>query len=123
MATYVDGFVLSVPKKKRAIYKKMAREGMAVWMKLGALEYRECRADDMKGQPGMFPFLKMAKTKPSEEVWFSFIVYRSKKDRDRINKEMLEFFSKKYEGKKEMPSMPFDMKRMAMGGFTVEVGA
>lgn len=123
MATYVDGFVLSVPKKKRAIYKKMAREGMAVWMKLGALEYRECRADDMKGQPGMFPFPKMAKTKPSEEVWFSFIVYRSKKDRDRINKEMMKFFAKKYEGKKEMPSMPFDMKRMAMGGFTVEVGA
>lgn len=121
MATYVDGFVLSVPKKNKAAYKKMAREGAAVWMKLGALEYRECRADDVKGHSDMFPFPKMAKTKPDEEVWFSFIVYRSKKDRTRINKEVMEYFSKKYE-KKEM-SMPFDMKRMAMGGFSVEVEA
>lgn len=123
MATYVDGYVFSVPKTKKAAYKKMAREGMTMWMKLGALEYRECRADDVKGQPDMFPFPKMAKTKPSEEVWFSFVVYRSKKDRDRINKQVMEYYSKKYEGKGEMPPMPFDMKRMAMGGFTVEVGS
>lgn len=122
MATYVDGFVLSVQKKKKAAYKKMAREGAAVWKKFGALEYRECRADDVKGQPGMFPFPKMAKTKPDEEVWFSFIVYRSKKDRNRITKQVMEYFTKKYD-EKQMASMPFDMKRMAMGGFTVEVEA
>lgn len=119
MAAYVDGFVLSVPKKNKAAYKKMAREGAALWKKLGALEYRECRADDVNGHADMFPFPKMARTKPTEEVWFSFIVYRSKKDRIRINKQVMEYYNKKYEGK-EMP-MPFDMKRMAMGGFSVEV--
>ena len=120
MATYVDGFVISIPKKNRTMYKKMAREGAALWKKLGALEYRECRADDMKGHPGTLPFPKMAKTKPDEEVWFSFIVYRSKKDRDRINKQAMAHYTKKYEGKKDMP-MPFDMKRTAVGGFLVEV--
>lgn len=121
MATYVDGFVLSVPKKNRAAYRKMAREGAAMWMKFGALEYRECRADDIQGFPGILPFPKMAKTKPDEEVWFSFIVYRSKKDRTRISKQVMKAWGEKYEGK-EMP-MPFDMKRMAMGGFTTEVEA
>lgn len=121
MATYVDGFVLSIPKKNKAAYKKMAREGAAAWMKFGALQYRECRADDVAGQPGTTPFPKMAKAKPDEEVWFSFIVFRSKKDRNRINKLVMDHFSKKYEGKES--SMPFDMKRMAMGGFTVEVEA
>ena len=121
MAAYVDGFVLSIPKKNKAMYKKMAREGAAMWKKLGALEYRECRADDVKGQPGMLPFPKMAKTKPDEEVWFSFIVYRSRRERDRINKQVMDYCAKKYKGK-EMP-MPFDLKRMAMGGFSVEVEA
>jgi uncharacterized protein YbaA (DUF1428 family) len=118
---YVDGFVLSIPKKNRAAYKKMAREGAALWKKFGALEFRECRADDVKGQPGMFPFPKMAKTKPNEEVWFSFIVYRSRRDRDRISKQVIAHYEKKYAGK-DMP-MPFDMKRMATGGFVVEVEA
>lgn len=120
MTKYVDGFVIPIPKKNRAAYRKMAREGAAVWMKLGALEYWECRADDMKGQPGIFPFPKMAKAKPDEEVWFSFVVYRSKKDRVRINKAVMEYFTKKYD-EKDMSPMPFDMKRMATGGFAVEV--
>jgi len=123
MAAYVDGFVLAIPKKNRAAYRKMAREGAALWMKFGALEYRECRADDMQGYPGMLPFPKMAKAKPDEEVWFSFIVYRSKKDRVRINKLVMAHYDKKYEGKKDIPPMPFDPKRTAMGGFTVEVEA
>lgn len=121
MANYVDGFVLSIPKKNRAAYKKIAREAAELWMKFGALEYRECRAEDVEECPGLMPFPKMAKTKPDEEVWFSFIVYRSKKDRTRINKLVVEAFDKKYEGK--MMPMPFDMKRMAMGGFSVEVEA
>lgn len=121
MATYVDGYVLSVPKKKRAAYRKMAREGAALWKKLGALEYRECRADDVAGQPGCLSFPKLAKTKSDEEVWFSFIVYRSKQDRNRIEKQVRAHYAEHYEGK-DMP-MPFDMKRMAMGGFTVEVEA
>ncbi len=122
MAAYVDGYVLSVPKKNRAAYRKMAREGAAAWMRHGALEYRECRADDVAGQSGMLPFPKMARTKPDEEVWFSFIVFRSKKDRTRINKLVMAEMMKKYEGGAET-SMPFDIKRMAMGGFTTEVEA
>lgn len=121
MATYVDGFVIPIPKKNRAKYRKMACEGAEMWMKFGALEYRECRADDVKGQLGMLPFPKLTKTKPDEEVWFSFIVYRSKKDRNRINKLVMKAWDEKYAGK-EMP-MSFDMKRMSMGGFTVEVEA
>lgn len=121
MATYVDGFVISIPKKNRAAYRKMAREGAAAWMKHGALEYRECRGDDMAGQPGCSSFPKLTKVKPDEEVWFSFIVYRSKKDRTRINKLVMAEMEKMYAGK-EM-SMPFDMKRLAMGGFAVEVEA
>ncbi|MGB3072869.1 MAG: DUF1428 domain-containing protein [Candidatus Moraniibacteriota bacterium] len=122
MAAYVDGYVLSIPKKNRAAYKKMARDGAAAWMKFGAIEYRECRADDVAGQPGCSSFPKLAKSKPDEEVWFSFVVFRSKKDRNRINKQVMEYFTKKYD-EKQMASMPFDMKRMAMGGFSVEVEA
>ncbi len=122
MATYVDGYVLSVPKKNRAAYRKMAREGAAIWMKHGALEYRECRGDDVAAQNGCTSFPKLAKTKPDQEVWFSFIVYRSKKDRNRINKLVMAEMMKKYEGKEEM-KMPFDMGQMAMGGFTTEVEA
>ena len=121
-AAYVDGYVLSVPKKNRAAYRKMAREGAAVWKKFGALEYRECRADDVAGHPGTLPFPKMAMAKPDEEVWFSFVVFRSKKDRNQINKRVMEYFTKKYD-EKQMASMPFDMKRMAVGGFAVEVEA
>ncbi len=122
MAAYVDGFVIPIPKKNRAAYRKMAREGAAVWKKFGALEYRECRADDVTGQPGIVHFPKLAKAKPDEEVWFSFVVFRSKKDRNRINKQVMKYFTEKYD-EKQMASMPFDMKRMAMGGFVVDVEA
>ena len=121
MATYVDGFVFSVPKAKKTAYKKMAREGKATWMKFGALDYKECRANDMKASHVKFTFPKMAKTKPSEEVWFSFIVFKSKKDRDIVNKKVMAHFSKKYKNSKKAPDMPFDMKRMAYGGFVTEV--
>jgi uncharacterized protein YbaA (DUF1428 family) len=121
MAQYVDGFVLSIPKKKRAAYTKMAKEGGATWKKFGALDYKECRADDMTPNHVVFTFPKMAKAKAGEEVWFSFIVFKSKKHRDEVNKKVMAYFDKKY-AKKKM-DMPFDMKRMAYGGFSVEVGA
>lgn len=117
---YVDGFVFSVPKAKRAFYKKMASEANEVWRKHGALDYKECRADDVTPKGVTFTFPKMAKTKPGEEVWFSYIFYKSKAERNRINKEVMAFFDKKYAGK-DM-DMPFDMKRFAMGGFNVEIG-
>lgn len=121
MAKYVDGFVLAIPKNKREAYKKMAKEGRATWIKFGAIDYKECRADDMTPPHVVFTFPKMAKTKDDEEVWFSFITFNSKKHRDQVNKKVMEYFDKKYANKKQ--DMPFDMKRFAYGGFTVEVGA
>ncbi len=119
MATYVDGFVLSIPKEKKAEYKKLAREAAKVWKEFGALDYKECRADDMTPPSVVFTFPKMAKAKEDEEVWFSFIVFKSKAERTAINKKVMAYFDKKYAGKSM--SMPFDMKRFAYGGFAVEV--
>ncbi len=119
-AKYVDGFVLSVPKKNTAKYKKMAQEASKVWKKFGALDYKECMIDDVKPKFVTFTFPKMAKTKPGEAVWFSFIVYKSRRHRDAVNKKVMAYFDKKY-SKKDM-AMPFDMKRFAYGGFEVVVG-
>lgn len=121
MAKYVDGFVLTIPKEKKDAYKKMAKEANTVWKKFGAIGYMECRADDMTPPQVKFTFPKMAKAKEGEEVWFSFITFNSKKERNEINKKVMEYFDKKYKDKEQ--DMPFDMKRMAYGGFTVEVGA
>jgi uncharacterized protein YbaA (DUF1428 family) len=121
MAKYVDGFVLTIKKDNKAIYKKMAQEGKSAWIKFGALSYMECRADDVTPPHVVFTFPKMAKAKEDEEVWFSFITFKSKKHRDEVNKKVMAYFDKKYAGK-NMP-MPFDMKRFAYGGFTVEVGS
>lgn len=122
MAKYVDGFVLPIKKDNKAAYKKMAKEGREVWLKFGALDYMECRADDVTPDRVVFTFPKMAKAKEDEEVWFSFITFSSKKHRNEVNKKVMEYFSKKYADKKDQ-TMPFDMKRFAYGGFTVEVGA
>jgi uncharacterized protein YbaA (DUF1428 family) len=124
MAKYVDGFVLVVSNDKTEEYKKMAEEGRDIWMKLGALEYYECRGDelvpqDMGGEKAR-AFSEMAGAKSGETVWFSFIVYKSKEHRDEVNAKMMEEMDKQMEGKKDM-SMPFDVKRMAYGGFQVEV--
>ncbi|MFM2374565.1 MAG: hypothetical protein RLZZ234_560 [Candidatus Parcubacteria bacterium] len=119
MATYVDGFVLSIPKDKKNEYKKIAREAAVVWKKFGALDYKECRADDMTPEWVTFTFPKMAKAKEGEDVWFSFIVFKSKADRKAINKKVMAYFEEKY-GENMMP-MPFDMKRFAYGGFATEV--
>ena len=113
--TYVDGFVLSVPKKNTAKYKKMALDASKVWKKFGALDYKECMINDSKPMLVTFTFRKMAKTRPSETVWFSFIVYKSRKHRDTVNKKVMAYFEKKY-GKIKM-QMPFDMKRLAYAGF------
>lgn len=117
---YVDGFVLSIPEKNTAKYKKMAREANLVWKRFGALDYKECRIDDVRPDKlVIFTFPKMAKTKPNEAVWFSFITYKSRKHRDAVNKKVMAYFERKY-GKDKM-QMPFDMKRFAYGGFRVEV--
>lgn len=119
---YIDGFVFSVPKKKAAQYKKMAKEGLTVWKRFGALDYKECRLDDVRPDKAVtFTFPKMAKVKPGEAVWFSFITYKSRRHRDEVNKRAMAYFMKKY-SKQDMMAMPFDMKRFAHGGFKVEVG-
>lgn len=124
MAKYVDGFVLVVPKDKTEEYKKMAEEGAAAWMKHGALEYYECKGNDLVTQEmgGMkaMEFTQLTKAKEDETVWFSFIVFKSKEHRNEVNAKVMEEMNKQIEGKKDM-SMPFDMKRMAYGGFQVEV--
>lgn len=119
--SYVDGFVLSIPKKNTAAYRKMAKEASVVWKKFGALEYKECMIDDAKPQHVTFSFAKMAKTKPGENVWFSFIVFKSRKHRDEVNRKVMAYFDKKY-AKAEM-DMPFDMKRFSYAGFKVEISA
>lgn len=119
MAKYVDGFVLAIPSKNKDAYKKLAREGKAAWMKFGALSYMECRADDVTPPHIAFTFPKMTKAQEGEEVWFSFITFSSKKHRNEVNTKVMQFFEKKYAGKNK--DMPFDMKRFAYGGFSVEV--
>lgn len=124
MAKYVDGFVFVVPKDKIAEYKKMAEEGARIWMRYGALEYKECMGEDLvpKEMDGMKPlaFTEMAKAKPNETVWFSFIVYNSRKHRDEVNTKVMEEMKKQKEKYKDV-SMPFDMERFAYGGFEVVV--
>ena len=113
---YVDGFVLPVPKKNVAAYRRMARKAGRIWKEHGALEYRECVADDVKpGKRTSFP--QSVKLKAGEAVWFSWIVYRSRADRDRILKKVMA--DERLKG--DMKSMPFDARRMIYGGFKVVV--
>lgn len=115
---YVDGYVLVVPKKQLALYKKMAKEGGRAWMKHGALQYVECLGDDMAvaAKWGATPFPKLANAKKGDTIVFSFIVYRSKKHRDAVNKKVHAQMQIEYADQKDK-EMPFDMKRMSVGGF------
>lgn len=115
---YVDGFVLCVPKRKIDAYRRMARLAGRVWMDHGALEYREAGGDDLKVPFGV-PFPKLARAKPSETVFFSWIVYRSRSDRDRVNAKVMK--DPRLARMMEKPGMIFDVKRMAYGGFKVLV--
>ena len=115
---YVDGFVLSVKKSKVKEYKKIAQGAGKVWMKYGALQYLECKGDDLNHDAGgmkVWSFPKMAKAKKDEIVFFSFIVYKSRKHRDQVNDKVMEEMMK--DPKLKDRKMPFDMKRMAYGGF------
>ncbi len=124
MSKYVDGFVIVVPNNKTEEYVKMAVSGRDIWMKHGALEYYECRGDELApqemGGEKARAFTEMAGAKNDETVWFSFIVFKSKKHRDEVNAKVMEEMNKQMEENKDL-SMPFDMKRMAYGGFQVEV--
>jgi uncharacterized protein YbaA (DUF1428 family) len=124
MGKYVDGFVLVVPKGKEAEYQKMAEMGRDSWMKHGALQYFECRGDDLKQQEGgdekSRAFQDMAGASADDNVWFSFIVFESKEHRDEVNKKVMEEMNKMAEEQSDFSS-PIDMKKMAYGGFAVAV--
>ena len=124
MAKYVDGFVLVIPKGKEAAYQKMAEEGRDSWMKHGALQYFECRGDDLKqqetGDEKSRAFEEMAGASADENVWFSFIVFKSKEHRDEVNKKVMAEMDELY-GEMTDFDMPNDMKKMAYGGFEAVV--
>lgn len=126
MAKYIDGFVLVVPKGKEAEYQKMAEMGRDSWMKHGALQYFECRGDDLKqqemGDQKSRAFKEMADAGDDENVWFSFIVFNSKEHRDEVNKKVIAEMDESYSEQTDF-EMPNDMKKMAYGGFEVVVEA
>ena len=117
---YIDGFIVPVPKKSLAAYRNMARKAGKIWREHGALEFKECVADDVKlGKWTSFP--RSVKRKPNETVMFSYIVYKSRKDRDRINAKVMR--DPRLAKMMDVKAMPFDAKRMIYGGFKVLVDA
>lgn len=126
MTKYVDGFVLVVPKGKEAEYQKMAEMGRDSWMKHGALQYFECRGEDLKqqemGEEKSRTFTEMAGASDEENVWFSFIVFESKEHRDEVNKKVMAEMDEEYSDQIDF-EMPNDTKRMAYGGFEAVVEA
>ena len=118
MPKYVDGFVVPVPKKKLAAYRAMAKKAGKIWREHGALEFVECVADDVKvGKVTSFP--RSIKQKAGETVVFSYIVYKSRADRDRVNKKVMA--DPRLKSMMDPKAMPFDAKRMIYGGFKVLV--
>ena len=117
---YVDGFVLPVAKKNLAAYRRIARLAGRVWRDLGALEYRECVGDDLDVKFGV-PFPRQVKLKPGETVVFSWIVYKSRAHRDRVNAKVMK--DPRLAKMMDPKAMPFDCKRMVCGGFKVMVDA
>lgn len=115
---YVDGFVLPVPKKKLDAYRRIARKAGKVWLDHGALEFRECVADDV--QPGeLTSFPQSVDLKRGETVVFSWIVFKSRAHRDRVNAKVMA--DPRLDKMMDPKSMPFDSKRMIYGGFKVMV--
>jgi len=115
---YVDGFILPVPKKKVGAYRRLARKCGRIWKEYGALEYVECVADDVKaGKFTSFP--QSVKLKPGEVVWYSWIVYKSRKHRDQVNAKVMK--DPRLAATMDPKAMPFDSKRMIYGGFRTMV--
>lgn len=117
---YVDGFVIPIPKKHLKAYVRMAQKACKIWREHGALEYRECAGDDLRVKMGM-PFPRLARVKQGETVVFSWIVYKSRAHRDRVNAKVMK--DRRIHALCDSKSMPFDVKRMAYGGFKVLVDA
>ena len=120
MALYVDGFVIPIPKKNVAAYLVIARKAGRIWRELGALEYRECVGDDL-GAKGAAMFPRMAKARKGETVVFSWIVYKSRAHRDRVNAKVLK--DPRMAPMMDLKKMPFDGKRLIYGGFEMVIDA
>jgi uncharacterized protein YbaA (DUF1428 family) len=114
MPHYVDGFVIPVPKRKIEAYRRMAQKAGKVWREHGALDYRECVGDDLNVKMCL-PFPRGIKSKPGETVVFSWIVYKSRAHRDRVNAKVMA--DPRLAKMMEPDAMPFDGKRMLYGGF------
>ncbi len=117
---YVDGFVVPVPKKNLAAYKRLSQKAGKVWREYGAIEYKECVGDDVKvGKLTSFP--QSVKLKSDETVVFAWIVFKSRAHRDRVNAKVMK--DPRLAKMMDPKSMPFDHKRMVYGGFKVLVEA
>jgi uncharacterized protein YbaA (DUF1428 family) len=110
--SYVDGYILPVPKKHVKTYRRMAEMGRDAWMKNGAIDYKECVGDDLVAKWGT-AFTRMMKLKPGETVVFAYIVFKSRAHRDSVNKKVM----KEMNAMAGSKDMPFDAKRMVYGGF------
>ena len=117
MARYVDGFVLPLPKRNLALYKRMSTAAGSVWMEHGALQYLECLGDDLDHKGLFWPFSRTVKCKPGETVVFSWVVFKNRKHRDQVNRKIMA--DKRILGMMTDPvfAKVFDSKRMAYGGF------
>jgi uncharacterized protein YbaA (DUF1428 family) len=115
---YVDGFVLAVPKKKIAAYRRLAQKASRIWKEYGALDYKECVGDDLKVKMGM-PFPRIVKLKPGETIVFAYIVYKSRAHRDSVNAKIMK--DPRVAAMCDPKDMPFDVKRMTYGGFKILV--
>ncbi len=120
MANYVDGFVLPVPKKNIAAYRRMAKKAGKIWREHGALEYRECVGDHLN-VPFALPFPKGIRTKPGETVVFAYIAYKSRAHRDQVNAKVMK--DRRLANLCDPKDMPFDCSRMLYGGFKTIVAA
>jgi uncharacterized protein YbaA (DUF1428 family) len=119
---YVDGYLLPLPRKNRRLYQGLARKAGKIWREHGALEYRECIGEDIKPKKGMgMPFARTVKGKPSETIVFSWVVFKSRAHRDSVNAKVMK--DPRMAKMMEEGPMPFDIKRMAYGGFKVLVEA
>jgi uncharacterized protein YbaA (DUF1428 family) len=116
--SYVDGFIVPVPKKNLKAYRTMSRKAGKVWRDHGALDYKECVADDVKvGKRTSFP--RSVKLKSNETVIFSYIVYKSRGERDRVLAKVMK--DPRLAKMMNPKAMPFDARRMIYGGFKVFV--
>lgn len=118
--SYVDGFLIPLPKKNVKMYRRMAALGKSTWMKHGALDYKECLADDLMSPMGVL-LSTLLKLKPGETAIFAYIVFKSRKHRDSVNKKVMS--DPAMNDPQMMKKMPFDMKRMCYGGFKAIVEA